>query len=71
MKPAAGPIFRRVGLLIEMASLLALVTVVDDRREVAGVAVRHLLIGGVALGFVLWAIGLTLLMRTARRSRSL
>lgn len=67
--PAAGPILRRVGLLIEVACLLAVVTLGDDRREVAGVAVRQLMIAGVALGFVLWGVGLTLLFIAGRRGR--
>jgi len=70
MRPAAGPILRRVGLVIEMACLLALVAGDVEGRSVAGFAARHLLIAGVALGFVLWAIGLTLLLRAGRRSRS-
>jgi hypothetical protein len=68
MKPAAGPILRRAGLLIEVACLLALVTLGDGRRAVAGIAVRHLLIAGVALGFFLWAVGLVLLLRAARQA---
>jgi hypothetical protein len=70
MKPAAGPILRRVGLLIEMVCLLALVTWGDERRAGAGIPLRPLLIAGVALGFVLWAIGLALLLRAARQSRA-
>ena len=70
MSPAAGPILRRVGLVIEMACILGLVAGDIEGRSVAGIAVRHLLIAGVALGFVLWSIGLTLLLRNRRRSRS-
>ncbi len=70
MRPAAGPILRRVGLLIEMACILALVAGDIEGRSVAGVDARHLLIAGVALGFVIWALGLALLFRDRRRSRS-
>jgi hypothetical protein len=71
MKRAAGPILRSVGLLIEIACLLALVTLIDERRTLAGIAVRDLLIAGAALGFVLWGVGLGLLIRAARQGRSL
>jgi hypothetical protein len=70
MKPAAGPILRRVGLLIEMVCLLAFLALGDERRVFAGITLRHLLIAGVALGFVLWAVGLALLLRAARQARS-
>jgi hypothetical protein len=69
MKPAAGPILRRLGLLIEIACLLAIVTLKDDRREVAGFAVRDMLIAGVAFGFVLWGVSQVLLFRAARKVR--
>jgi hypothetical protein len=59
-----------MGLLIEMASLLALVAGDVEGRSIAGIPARPLLVTGVALGFVLWAIGLTLLLRAGRRSRS-
>jgi hypothetical protein len=68
MLRAAGPILRWVGLVIELASILALVKWDHEGRSVAGIAARHLLIAGVALGFFLWAVGLILLMR-ARRPR--
>jgi len=68
MKPSAGPILRRVGLLIELSSLLALVTLDDGRRAFAGVAARIWLIAGVALGFVVWGIGLALMIIDARRA---
>jgi hypothetical protein len=67
MKPATGGILRRVGLLIEMACLLVLVTQSDESRRIAGVSVRHILLAGAAVGFVLWGAGLTLIMRAARR----
>jgi hypothetical protein len=69
MKPATGAILRRVGLLIELACLLVLVSQQDESRTVAGVSVRHLLLAGAAVGFVLWGAGLTLIMRAARRPR--
>jgi hypothetical protein len=71
MKPAAGPILRRGGLLIEMVCLLALVSLGDERRVIAGITVRHMLFAGLALGFVLWAVGLTLLLRAARQARAI
>jgi hypothetical protein len=71
MRPAAGPILRRVGLVIEMACILALVAWDVEGRSVAGIGARQLLIAGVALGFVVWVVGLTLLLRHGRRSRSL
>jgi NADH:ubiquinone oxidoreductase subunit K len=67
--PAAGPILRRAGLLIELACLLTLVTQGESRQEIAGISVRHLLMIGVALGFLLWAVGLALLLRAYRQSR--
>ena len=54
-----------------MACILALVAGNIEGRSVAGIAARHLLMAGVALGFVIWGIGLTLLLRDGRRSRSL
>jgi hypothetical protein len=69
MTPAAGPLLRRVCLFVEMGFLLALVTLDESRRTVGGVPLRPLLIGGVALGFSLWATGLVLLIRAGRRSR--
>jgi hypothetical protein len=71
MKPAAGPLLRRGGLLIEMVCLLALVSAGDGRALFAGITVRHVLIAGVALGFVVWAIGLALLFRAARQARAI
>jgi hypothetical protein len=70
MQKTAGPILRRVGLVIEMACILALVAWGDERQALAGITARHLLITGVALGFIVWAIGVTLLLREGRRSRS-
>jgi hypothetical protein len=71
MRPAAGPILRRVGLVIELPCVLALVFGDVEGRSVAGIAARQLLIAGVALGFVLWSIGVTLVLWHGRRSRSL
>ena len=68
MKPATGPILRRVGLLIEIACLLAFVTLPDDREVFAGVDARRVLIAGVALGFVLWVVG-TASISSAGRTR--
>jgi hypothetical protein len=70
MKRAAGPILRGVGLLIELACLLAWLNWDYEGRSIGGIAVQHLLLAGVALGFVLWLAGLTLLMSAARRSQS-
>jgi hypothetical protein len=69
MKSAAGPILRRAGLLLEIACFLAYVARRDERRTIAGIAVSHLLISGLALGFLLWAVGLTLVLRDARERR--
>ncbi len=69
MKPRTGLILRRVGLLIEIACLLAFVTLPDDREVAAGVDVRRVLIAGVALGFVLWVVGMTWIWSSARRNR--
>jgi hypothetical protein len=70
MRPVAGPILRRVGLVIEMACLVALVAGDVEGRSVAGISARKLLVAGVAVGVVVWGIGLTLLLRNGRRSRS-
>lgn len=69
MKPVTGLILRRVGLLIEIACLLAFVTLPDDREVFVGVDLRRVLIAGVALGFVLWIVGMTWIWSSARRSR--
>jgi hypothetical protein len=69
MKPVTGLILRRVGLLIEIACLLAFVTLPDDRVVFAGVDARRLLVGGIAVGFVLWIVGMTSIMFSARRTR--
>ncbi len=67
MKPLTGPILRRVGLIIEIACLLAFVTLPDDREAFAGVDLRRVLIAGVALGFVLWIAGIAWIWTSARR----
>ena len=69
MKPITGLILRRVGLLIEFACLLAFVTLPDDREVFAGVDLRRVLIAGVALGFVLWIVGMAAIWSSARRAR--
>ncbi len=69
MRPVAGLILRRVGLLIELACLLAFVALRDDRRVVAGVDLRRMLIAGVALGFGIWIMGMLWIRLPARRSR--
>jgi hypothetical protein len=66
----AGPLLRQVGLLLELGCILALVAGDVEGRIVAGIAVRHLLIAGAGLGFVLWGVGLALLRRAARRRSS-
>ena len=70
MKPVTGLILRRVGLLIEIACLLAFVTLPDDREVFAGVDLRRVLIAGVALGFVLWIVGMASIWSSARRARA-
>ncbi len=69
MKPITGLILRRVGLLIEIACLLAFVTLPDDREVSAGVDLRRLLIAGVTLGFILWIVGMTWIWSSARHTR--
>jgi hypothetical protein len=69
MLRTAGPILRWLGLLIELGSILALMKWDHEGRTVAGIAVRHLLLAGVALGFLIWAVGLVLLI-SARRQRA-
>ncbi len=69
MKPVAGLILRRVGLLIEIICLLAFITLPDDRQVFAGVDARRVLISGVALGFVLWIVGMASILSTAGRAR--
>ena len=68
----AGPILRRVGLLIEIVCLLAILAVDADggRQTLGGIAVRDLLMAGLAVGFVVWGVGLGLWARAARRPRS-
>ena len=70
MKPVTGLILRRVGLLIEFACLLAFVTLPDDREVFAGVDLRRVLIAGVAVGFVLWIVGMAAIWSSARRARA-
>jgi hypothetical protein len=70
MKRAAGPILRWLGLLIELACILALVRWDYQGRTIGGLEARHLLFAGVVLGFALWAVGLALILRAARQSRS-
>jgi hypothetical protein len=70
MQRAAGPILRWVGLLIELASILALVRWDYQGRTIGGLEAQYLLLAGVALGVVLWAIGVALILRAARQSRS-
>ena len=69
MKPVTGMTLRRVGLLIEMVCLLAFVTLKDDREIFAGVDLRRALIAGIALGFVLWIVGMASIWSSARRTR--
>jgi hypothetical protein len=67
MKRAAGPILRGVGLLIELACLAAWLRWDLQDTTILGYPARHWLQAGAALGFVLWAAGLTLIVRGARR----
>lgn len=69
MKPVAGLILRRVGLLIEMVCLLAFVTLPDDREVFAGVDLKNVLVAGVALGFILWVVGMASIWSSSRRIR--
>jgi hypothetical protein len=69
MRPAAGPILRRAGLLLEMACLLSVVALGDDRRVVAGIRLRPVLIAGVVLGFLLWAFSQFLMLTRDRQAR--
>jgi len=68
MKPIAGLILRRAGLLIELACLMAFVAVRDRRWAAAGVNLKQALIAGVVLGFILWVAGMAALRRSARQS---
>jgi hypothetical protein len=70
MARAVGPILRRTGLLIELLSIAGLVGWDHQGRTIAGIPARHLLIAGVSVGFVLWAVGLALILRAARGSRT-
>jgi hypothetical protein len=54
MKPATALILRGVGLLIEVIGLAAFVSLRDDKRAVAGIALRQLAFAAVVLGFLLW-----------------
>jgi hypothetical protein len=55
--------------LIELAAIAALVGWDHEGRMIGSIPARHLLIASVVLGFVLWAVGLALIVRAARRSR--
>jgi hypothetical protein len=70
MKRAAGPILRGVGLLIEAACLLAWLKWDYAGQSVGGIPMGYLLLAGAGLGFVLWAVGFTLILLRARRSRT-
>jgi len=70
MKPVTGLILRRVGLLVEFACLLAFVTLPDDREFFAGVGMRRMLVAGVAVGFVLWIVGMAAIWSSAGRARA-
>jgi hypothetical protein len=67
MKAGAGPILRFAGLLIEMICVVGLVTQQDEGRAIAGIAAGSLWIAGIVLGVILWATGLILVQRAARR----
>jgi len=69
MKSITGLILRRVGLLIEMVCLVAFVMLPDGREIMAGVDVKRVLLAGVALGFVLWVVGVASIWSSARRTR--
>jgi hypothetical protein len=62
MKSESGLILRRTGLLIEMVCLLLFVALRHSEREVAGLDLRHVLIAGLAVGFVIWVVGMALFL---------
>jgi len=66
MKPVTGLILRRVGLLIEFTCLVLFVTTRDRHQMVAGIEMSRVLIAGVAIGFVLWVVGLVRIRSSAR-----
>jgi len=70
MKPATGLILRRVGLLIEFACLLAFVTLPGGREVFSGVDLKRMLIAGVAVGFVLWLVGMAAIWSSTGRARA-
>jgi hypothetical protein len=65
MKPATALILRGVGLLIEVIGLAAFVSLRDDQRTVAGIALRQIAMGAVVLGFLIWLLSIA-----ARRAGS-
>ena len=67
MKPAILSILRYVGLLIEMAGLLAFGMLRNDHRAIAGIELRQLAFVAVALGFVLWIVSITARRGWSRR----
>ena len=69
MTAQTGVILRLVGPLIEVACLIILLRVRDQGRQVAGIPVEYVLYAGLALGFALVVVGLTLARPAPRRPR--
>jgi hypothetical protein len=60
MKPATAQNIRRLGLAVEAACLLGLLTIARQPigpRKVLGVDQSQALMTGLALGFTLWLVG--------------
>jgi len=69
MKPATALILRSLGLLIEVAGLMAFVVLRNDRRAVGGIELRYVAFAAVSLGFVLWMLGIAARQAWGRRPR--
>jgi hypothetical protein len=70
MNAMAARLLRWLGLLFELACIAALVGGLPAGSTLGRVATRPVLIAGAAVGFLVWAVGLGLQLRLARRSRS-
>jgi hypothetical protein len=66
----AASLLRMVGPLIQVACMIALFRDPGGRSTFAGVAVRTLGYGGLALGFVLVALGLLIAPASGGRDRT-
>ncbi len=69
MTARTGMTLRLVGPLIEVVCLIILLQVRDQNRQVAGLPVEYPLYAGLALGFALVVVGLTLARPAPRRPR--